>query len=186
MVSQGVPMMLMGDEMGRTQHGNNNAYCHDNELNWLDWGLLAQNPDLFEFAQRIIAFRHAHPVLRPKEHFRGESTRGCSCADITWHGTRAWSADWSAGSRVMAFMLCGNHAKGGTVQDDQIYVAVNMYWDALPFELPEPPDGRLWYLSVNTSMPASEDIFEPGCEPLLQDQGSVLVGGRSVVVLVGR
>jgi isoamylase len=185
MVSHGVPMVLMGDEMGRTQQGNNNSYCHDNELNWLDWGLLARNPDLFQFARRIIAFRHAHPVLRPKEHFRGESTRGC-CADITWHGTRAWSADWSAGTRVMAFMLCGNHAKGGTVGDDQIYVAVNAHWDALPFELPGPPDGKLWHMSVNTSMPTPEDIFEHGCEPLLEDQGSVLVGGRSVVVLVGR
>ena len=117
LVSQGVPMLLMGDEIGRTQQGNNNTYCHDNDLNWLDWWLAESRiRSCCGSRSGMIAFRHAHPVLRPKDHFRGESTCGSGCADISWHGTQAWSADWSAGSRVLAFMLCGKHAKGGTVR----------------------------------------------------------------------
>ncbi len=185
MVSQGVPMVLMGDEMARTQKGNNNTYCHDNDLNWLDWGLLEQHPELFNFAKQVIAFRHAHPVLRAKEHLRNQDSKGC-CADITWHGTRAWQADWGSQNCTLAFMLCGNHAKGGTVRDNQVYVAVNSHWDALPFELPKPPNGWQWHVFANTGMPHPQDVFAPGTEPRLGDQSSVLVGARSVVILVGK
>ncbi|MCC5619911.1 glycogen debranching protein GlgX [Nostoc sp. CHAB 5715] len=120
MVSQGVPMILMGDEMGRSQCGNNNTYCHDNELNWLDWNLLELNTNLFRFFKHCIAFRNAHPVLRNQYHFRNVDYVGSGYADITWHGTQAWNADWSPYSRTLAFMLCGKHAKEGTVQDNYI------------------------------------------------------------------
>ncbi len=76
MVSQGVPMILMGDEVGRTQQGNNNTYCQDNELNWLDWTLLESNADLFRFFKHVIAFRHAHPVLRNRWHLQQPRLRG--------------------------------------------------------------------------------------------------------------
>jgi glycogen operon protein len=182
MVSHGVPMVLMGDEVGRTQRGNNNTYCHDNEFNWFDWTLLEKNADLFRFAKHVIAFRHVHPVLRSPEHPGRPHTQTCRCADLTWHGTQAWHADWSG--RALAFMLCGRYAKGGA--DDQVFVALNAHWDALQFELPQPPNGWTWRIFANTGMPPPQDIFEPGREPVLQDQGSMLVGPRSVVVLVGR
>jgi glycogen operon protein len=83
-------------------------------------------------------------------------------------------------------MLDGKHAKNGYLHDDMIYVALNMYWDALPFELPKLPFGLAWHMAVNTSMPSPQDVFEPGQEPLLGDQSHVLVGGRSVTVLVGK
>jgi glycogen operon protein len=172
--------------MGRTQGGNNNTYCHDNELNWLDWGLLGQHGELFHFAKRVIAFRRTHPVLRPTEHLRNQDWKGCGCADITWHGTQAWQADWSDNGRATAFMLCGNHARSGTATDNQIYVAVNTYWDALRFELPQPPNGWRWHVFANTGMAAPEDVFEPGHEPRLANQSELLVGPRSVVILVGR
>ncbi|WP_067777345.1 glycogen debranching protein GlgX [Nostoc sp. NIES-3756] len=184
MVSQGVPMILMGDEMGRTQRGNNNTYCHDNELNWLDWQLLAANADLFKFFKDCIAFRHAHPVLKNKWHFRNVDYANSGYADITWHGTQAWNADWSDFSRILAFMLCGQHAKGGTVSDDYIYVAMNMYWDSLWFELPGLPQGRQWYVFANTGV--SEASWTPGTEPILDNQSGFLIGGRSVVILVGK
>jgi isoamylase len=184
LVSQGVPMFLMGDEVARTQQGNNNTYCQDNELSWLDWGLVAQNPDLLHFVQRCIAFRHAHPVLRSRYHMRNVDYVGSGYPDISWHGTRAWYADWSDTSRVIAFMLCGKHAKGGTVADDYIYVAANMYWDGLPFELPQLPVGMRWHVFANTSVEA--DSFAPGDEPALENQHEFLIGGRSVAILVGR
>jgi len=186
MVSQGVPMILMGDEVARTQLGNNNAYCHDNELNWFDWILLEKNADLLRFFKNMIGFRHAHPALRNRWHFSNRDYVGSGYADITWHGVAAWNVDWSDGSRVLAFMLCGKHAKNGTARDNYIYVALNMFWDALPFELPRLPLGMRWNMSVNTSMPSPEDIHEPGHEAPLNDQNHVLVGGRSVVILVGK
>jgi glycogen operon protein len=186
MVSQGIPMILMGDEVGRTQHGNNNTYCHDNDLNWFDWWLVEENAELLNFFQKLIAFRHAHPVLRGRSHLKNIDYVGSGRADISWHGTRPYEADWSGTSTVLAFMLCGRHAKGGKVIDDDIYVAFNSHWDALPFELPAPSAGRQWHVAFNTGAAAPADAHALHCEPLLETQDRCLVGGRSVVILVGR
>ncbi len=184
MVSQGVPMILMGDEVGRTQYGNNNTYCHDNELNWLNWQLKEKNADIFQFFQHCIAFRRAHPVLRHRDHLQNRDYVGSGYADITWHGTQAWYADWSDSSRTLAFMLCGKHAKSGTVSDDYIYVAMNMHWEGHWFGLPGLSEGRLWHVFANTGAPQAS--FAPGTEPRLEDQSGILLGDRSVVILVGR
>jgi glycogen operon protein len=186
MTSQGVPMILMGDEIGHAQAGNNNTYAHDNDLTWLDWTLVNKNAHLLRFFQHIIAFRQAHPVLRNRYHLSERDYVGSGYADITWHGTQAWKADWSPASRALAFMLCGKHARGGTVHDDYIYVAINTYWDALWFNPPHLPPGMLWHLAVNSSMPSPQDIWPVGSEPVLQDQSQILLGNRSVVILVGR
>ena len=186
MVSQGVPMILMGDEAGHTQLGNNNTYCHDNEVSWFDWTLTETNADLVRFFTNMIAFRKAHPVLRNKDQFSHRDYVGSGYSDITWHGTRAWSADWSEGSRVLAFMLCGRHAKRGTVADDYVYVAMNMHWESHDFEVPALPSGLRWYVSANTGMQSPADSWAPGAEPVLGDQEYILVGARSVVVLVGK
>jgi isoamylase len=175
-VSQGVPMLLMGDECGQTQQGNNNTYCHDSPLTWLDWGLVQKNAELFRFCQRLIRFRKQHPVLRHPRH------PGPGAPDVVWHGVRAWNADWSSGSRVLAFQRTGP-AAGGL---DAVYVALNMHWENLDLELPSPPPGLRWHVFANTSMAAPEDVWEPGQEPPLADQGKFLVGGRAVIVLVAR
>jgi glycogen operon protein len=185
MVSQGVPMILMGDEVGRTQRGNNNTYCHDNELNWMDWSAVETNAELLRYFQKIIAFRHAHPVLRSPHHLTGQ-TYGTGVSDITWHGTRAWNADWGGVSRVVAFMLNGRAALGGTVRDDDVYVAVNMHWDTLEFQPPTAPEGRPWYVAANTSAASGEDVWDVGCEPRLANQDSLWLGGRSIGVLVSK
>jgi isoamylase len=186
MVSQGVPMILMGDEVGRSKGGNNNTYCHDNEFNWLDWTLLEKNADLFRFFKNCLAFRRAHPGLRNRDHLRNQDYMGSGYADITWHGTRAWNADWSASSRTLAFMLCGKHADAGTQVDDYIYVAMNMYWESLGFDLPGLPESMQWHIFANTDMAPPEDIWDPGKEPVLGDQHHFLLGARSVAILVGR
>jgi glycogen operon protein len=186
MVSQGVPMILMGDEVGRTQKGNNNTYCHDNELNWLDWTLLETHADLFRFFKHCIAFRKAHPVLRNWSHFQNVDYVGSGYADISWHGTQAWNADWSASSRTLAFMLCGKHAKGGTIKDNFIYVAMNMHWEAHWFEIPGLPEGIKWHIFANTGAIPPEDSWEPGTEPVLENQDGLLIGDRSLAILVGK
>jgi isoamylase len=186
MVSQGVPMILMGDEIGRSQRGNNNAYCHDNELSWMEWTLLKSNADLFRFFKNCIAFRKAHAVLRNRTHLRNQDYVGSGYPDISWHGVRAWQPDWSGASRIFAFMLCGAHANGGQHQDNYIYVVLNMHWETHLFELPELPQRMQWHVFANTIMPPPEDIRKPGSEPLLEDQQQFLVGSRSVVILVGK
>ena len=185
-ISRGVPMILMGDEMGRTQHGNNNAYCHDNELNWVDWRLYDTNKALFRFVRMLTAFRQAHPVLRSREHFRNADYVGSGFPDISWHGVRPWDADWSGYSRTLAFMLCGHHARGGKVKDDHVYVIMNMHWEGCNFELPRLPPSYHWRVFANTAAPSPEDVWEPGTEPVLHDQRLFQTGPRSVVVLVGR
>jgi glycogen operon protein len=179
-------MILMGDEVGRTQYGNNNAYCHDNELNWLDWSSMDSREGLLRFFRQCVAFRRSHPVLRSRTHLRHTDYVGSGFADMSWHGTEAWKPDWSEQSRALAFMLCGQHAKNGTERDNHIYVALNTYWDALWFHPPQLPSGLNWHLAINTGMASPEDIWEYGHEPLLNDQGSIMLGARSVVVLVGR
>jgi glycogen operon protein len=184
--SIGVPMLLMGDEVGRTQHGNNNTYCHDNKLNWFDWTLTETNADLLRFFQQLLAFRHAHPVLRSRHHMRHTDYVGSGYPDLSFHGINAWQPDWSPSSRALAYMLCGKHAKGGTVQDDYIYVAMNAHWQSAWFHPPRLSDGMKWRVAINTGMASPDDIHARGSEPELMYQDGFVLGDRSIVVLVGR
>ena len=187
LTSQGVPMIQMGDEVGRTQNGNNNTYCHDTELNWLDWTLLEKNADLLHFFTNVIAFRRAHPILRNRDFFQHRDYLGKGVPDMSFHGTQPWQPDWSdSGNHTLAFMLGGDYAKGATLKDDHIYVALNMYWDSVWFTLPKLPQGMNWYVSANTGVPSPEDSWSPGSEPLLSDQDNIMLGARSVIILVGR
>lgn len=186
MLSQGVPMIYMGDEMYRTKWGNNNTYCHDNELTWLDWNNLDKHADIFRFFRMMIAFRHAHPVLRPRHHMRHTDYVGTGIADITFHGHEAWQPDWDEGSHSLAWMLSGKHACEGGEPDNDIYIATNSYWELLRFEPPKLPKGKYWHLAVDTYRRSPDDIFEVGNEPRLRNQASINVEARSVVVLVGK
>jgi glycogen operon protein len=179
LVSQGVPMLLMGDECGQTQQGNNNTYCQDSPLAWLDWDLVSENAELFRFCRLMIQFRKEHPALRHPQH------PGPWAPEVNWHGTRAWRTDWSPGSRVLAFHRIANASAGDGM--DVVYVAMNTHWESLDFELPGPPTaGGKWHVAANTAMPSPDDIYEPGREVPLSDQGKVCVCGRSVIILVAR
>jgi isoamylase len=186
LVSQGVPMILMGDEFSRSQKGNNNTYCQDNVLNWLDWSLMDQHEDLIRFFANCVNFRLAHPVFRNRWHLSNQDRVGSGNPDISWHGIQAWNPDWSGSSRLLAFMLDGKHARGGKVKDDDIYVAMNMHWENHWFELPEIHEGKKWHVFANTGANPPQDIWEVGNEPLLENQQGIMVGDRSVVILVGR
>ncbi len=184
LISQGVPMLLMGDEVGRTQQGNNNAYCQDNEISWMDWDLTRTNTDMLQFVRHAIAFRHAHPILRSRHHFTNPHYK--DHADLTWHGVQAWNSDWSYTSRILAFMLCDRPETPEHHQDDYIYVAMNMYWEPLSFELPELPRALQWHCFINTAATPPDDSCEPGSEPLLSNQQQMLLEERSMIILVGR
>jgi glycogen operon protein len=185
LTSQGIPMFVMGDEIGRSQSGNNNTYCQDNALNWLNWESGPKESELLRYFQQIMAFRHAHPILRHNYHFSGQDWKNTGYPDISWHGGIAWSPDWSADSRSIAFMLNGAYAKNGG-EDSFIYVALNSHWESKSFGLPQLPDGRSWHVFANTGANAPQDIWELGKEPRLDEQSYFMMGARSVAILVGK
>lgn len=184
MVSQGTPMIHNGDEFGFSKRGNNNTYCQDNELNWLDWSLTETNRDFLEFCRYMIAFRKRHPALRREHFFTGMDKTGNALPDISWHGLKLNTPDWSEDSRCLAFMLDGAHQETGADQDDNnIYVAVNSGWEAQEFELPLPGAGRRWYIAVDT---ATESGFYSLGDEARVSGDTLLLHGRSLVILIDK
>ncbi len=183
LVSQGTPMMLMGDELGRSQRGNNNSYCQDSEISWMDWQLIQANGDLFQFFRACIEFRRRHTVLRNGYFLRGEDYLSKDYADITWHGLKVGKPIWTENSRVLAFVLNGDYAKGGLAKDDHIYVAMNMHWQDQTFDLPVAPNKARWHMFANTS---TGELHWPGTEPQLGDQRKLPLKSYSVSILVGK
>ena len=171
LLSQGVPMLLAGDEVGRSQGGNNNAYCQDNALSWFDWGLAETNGELLRFLRRLIRLRREHPVLR-RGSFSAEPEPGTP--RVEWHGVRLREPDWSYESRSLAMHMEG--CPDG--RQDHVYVIANAHWTPLDFELPVVP-GWDWRRTVDTNEPALETP-----EPLLVPD-RYRVPERTVVVLVG-
>jgi glycogen operon protein len=178
LLSAGTPMILAGDEFGRTQLGNNNAYCQDNETSWVDWRLLDANADLFRFFKLLIRFRRAHSLLRSEDFDPDAEDRA---RHIAWHGVELGKPDWSWESRALAMHLYG--MDGG--EPDDIYFIANAYWEEHVFELPHLPEHR-WCRVVDTKQVPPHDIAEPGAEEGLADQLRYVVGSRSVVVLIGK
>ncbi len=182
LTSHGIPMLLAGDEAGRTQHGNNNAYCHDDELTWFDWTLTERNAELVRFVRHLIAFRRAHPCLRRRRQPAGH-TDGLLFPDVSWHGVRAWTPDWSPHSRVFAAMLCGRHPGGA---DDCVYVAANTHWEPHELQLPALPARLTWHRFADTGSAPGADSHAPGTEPPLTRPDSIRLAPRSATVLVAR
>ncbi|HVN85837.1 MAG TPA: glycogen debranching protein GlgX [Candidatus Binatia bacterium] len=179
LLSQGTPMLLAGDEFGRTQRGNNNAYCQDNDVTWVDWGLLEQHADLFRFTKNLIAFRRAHSVLRRRDYLSGRGTAGRPRSDVAWHGIRLGQPDWSPSSQALAMHLAGEHAPS---PDCDVYFAANNSPADAEFELPSPPQGSRWLRVVDTAQASPDDIAEPGRESRVT-QGHYRVKAFSCIVL---
>jgi glycogen operon protein len=178
MLSRGVPMFVAGDEVRRTQKGNNNAYCQDNEISWFDWSLVDKNRSLLRFWKLVIASREHFRAGRAGRFFKGEvNQRGLP--DVSWHGTQLNKAGWDEfHSRCLAYTL------GGFEGEPDVHAMLNMYWDSLEFEVPIVP-GRRWYRVVDTARPSPDDIVETARQaPIEGDR--VRVEARSVVVLLSR
>ena len=175
MLSRGVPMILGGDEIRRTQGGNNNAYNQDNAASWFDWTLAATNAEVLRFFQRMIAFRKANDALTRPQFYRGENNeRGV--VDVAWHGTKLFSPGFEdPDARALACTIAGF----GGMPD--LHVMMNMYWQALDFEIPT-LTGRAWRAAVDTFEPTPQDIPEETAQRRVIGP-SVSVQGRSIVVL---
>lgn len=178
LLSQGIPMILAGDEVRRTQQGNNNAYCQDNEISWFDWKLVEQNQGLFRFFKHMIAFRKSHPNLLSGSFFSGKpDAQGQK--DIDWHGTKLYSPGWDdPNCRVLAFTIWGLE------RDNDIHVILNMEWQDLDFEIPVLTD-RQWLKAIDTALASPSDIVETGQENEVPGE-TCHVTKHSVVVLVSR
>ncbi len=178
MVSHGTPMILMGDEMYRTQKGNNNAYCHDDETTWLDWSLKEKHADVFRFFKKMIHFRKSHSALRRTHFFTGMPTQS-GVPDLTWHGVEPFEPDFSYYSHSIAFMISG-HSSSDAEQDSDIYVILNQWREPLKFVLPY-LHNKKWYRVVDTSKECPEDFLD---EP--ESVGYTYVAQpRSTVILLG-
>jgi glycogen operon protein len=178
MLSRGVPMFVAGDEIRRTQRGNNNAYCQDNEISWIDWSFQEKHADVLRFFRQMIGFRKRMSMVHKPRFFTGASN-GRGLKDLTWHGTTLGAPGWDdANARAIAFTMAGFE------NDPDLHVMLNMHWDALEFELPAVP-GRQWYLAIDTDAPSPGDIADPGMERPVSG-ATHRVAGRSVVALISR
>jgi glycogen operon protein len=177
LLSRGIPMILSGDEMGRTQQGNNNAYGHDNALSWINWDDFARHGELFRFVKLLLHFRKRHSVLwrrwyTPEAHDLAPK--------LTWHGVRVGQPDWSNTSHSLAMHLAGE------AEDIDLFLIANAHWQRHTFALPAPSVRKQWYRLVDTFLTPPADIAVRGEEPILACPQSYTVGPRSVVVLVGQ
>ena len=186
-LSQGVPMLLAGDELGRTQRGNNNAYCQDNEISWIDWSLAERNAELVAFVQRLTRLRREHPLLRRRSFFQGRRIIGPEIKDIVWlnpDGREMSDEEWGQSfARSLGVFLAGRaideqDERGCPVVDDDLLLLMNAHHEAVPFTLPH-IDAARWVLAFDTrlaSEPTGEDRFGPGEVYALQ--------GRSLALLI--
>jgi isoamylase len=185
LLSQGVPMLLAGDEIGRSQQGNNNAYCQDNELSWIDWDTADQ--DLLYFTVSLLAFRRAHPVFRRRRWFQGRPLHGRDVRDIAWFtpaGQEMSESDWQVGfaKSLMVYMngnaIPSRGPRGEAIIDDTFLLCFNAHYEPMPFTLPESAFGHRWIRVIDTADPDLRSFTRA------VGAGEVLrVEDRSVVVL---
>jgi len=172
-LSQGAPMLLAGDELGRTQHGNNNAYCQDNEISWIDWRLAEENKSLLEFTRRLIAFYNAQPVFHRRRFFHGKAIQGSEAPDIAWigpDGKEMSDESWAGWVRCLGVQLYGDHvdidAHGESINGDTVLILFNAdHASAIPFCLPSPNgDPAPWRLEFDTNCEQTNDAIylQPG------------------------
>ncbi len=190
--SQGVPMMLAGDEMGRTQRGNNNAYCQDNDISWTDWSRMDSERDLVDFTRALSALRRDHPVFRRRRFFRGRRPGASSSfpGDIVWltpAGREVAENDWRDGGKSLAVFLNGDKIsepdpRGERITDDRFLLLFNADAETVSFNLPGVRYGREWEVVIDTFGPRVPALHGE-LPPVLNAKAQAKVAGRAVMVL---
>ncbi len=154
MLSQGTPYFFMGDEFGRTQKGNNNPYCQDNAVTWVNWNDREKNRDLYTYVQELIRLRKAHSIFHLQQECRLMDYRSYGCPDLSYHGCEAWKPGWEPYNRHMGILL--NGAYGKEKEEGYFYIAVNMHWESHDFALPKLPKGQVWKKVLSTEEEGGE------------------------------
>jgi len=178
LVSQGTPMLLMGDEVRRGQAGNNNVYCQDNELSWFDWNALEQQADMLRFVRGLIHFIQDREIFSHDRFLA--TTEDTEDPHIVWHGVCLGEPDWDYNSHSLAFTL--RHLGSA----EHLHIMLNAYWEPLAFELPPLPYEECWHRIVDTALPAPEDFSSLEDAPPVTDRGCYWVQARSSVVLMAK
>ncbi|MEL6605597.1 MAG: glycogen debranching protein GlgX [Cyanobacteria bacterium J06614_10] len=189
MLSQGVPMLLSGDEMGRSQRGNNNTYCHDDALSWLNWNLSHEEKELLRYTQKLFKLVKNHPVFRRRDWFYGREIHGSGIRDIGWFNVDgiAMHDEWTAGYvKTLTVFLNGEEIatpnnQGEQVMDDSFLLMFNAHYEVLEFALPEPLRDRKWKLLIDTK---SEGFVKR--TKTYKKKDKVAVAARSLIVLESR
>lgn len=185
MISQGTPMILGGDEFYRTQRGNNNCYCQDNELSWFNWELIDHYSEVFDYFKKIIAFRKQNPVFCLETFLSKSDAHNPELYSkfIEWHGVKLNQPDWSYFSHSLAFTINGlSKITAIKNYDRRFYIAVNAFNGPLEFELPSTRPKTRWRLKADTFEQRGKDIFEDGDMPSVADK-KIKVRSRSIVIL---
>lgn len=186
LLSQGVPMICGGDEVGRTQHGNNNAYCQDSEISWFDWNLDRSSQQLLAFTRQVIQLQQEHPVFQRRRFFQGRRIRGSEVKDISWlrpDGKEMDDEEWNKGFQALALRLAGDaieeaDSRGRPIKDDTFLLLLNAYQAPVSFTLPAHKRGIRWELVFDTAVPV------PPKRPRLFKGGQTYsVTGRTLALL---
>ena len=179
LVSLGTPMILGGDEIGRTQHGNNNAYCQDNAISWYDWTLLEKNKGLFRFVKEMIAFRRRHPSFMRAEFYNGKESSRNTMPDIVWYNEKGAAPDWDRLGYNLALQINGR-------EDNTFFIMLNAGLDPVMFSIPPAPGGKPWLRAVDTSFSAPYDILPVDKEEALATPNKYKVKARSIAILISK
>nr|MCW2728032.1 glgX [Aeromicrobium sp.] len=190
LLSQGVPMLLGGDEMGRTQQGNNNAYCQDNEISWVDWSMSKADSSLYEFVSALTAFRKDHPVFRRRRFFEGKPIRkGDELRDIAWFtpaGEEMQEQNWDDdfGKSIVVFLngdaIAERDKRGERVTDDSFLMAFNAHHEDIKMTLPSQDHGTAWGLVIDS---CAGTVETTPMDDVVPAGGTFTLPARSVVVL---
>ena len=186
LLSLGTPMILGGDEFARSQRGNNNAYCQDNELSWFDYDLVREHEALVEFTRKLVRFRLHHPAFLRPEFYTGHDTDFNRMPDITWYTESGEAVDWAAVGRTLALRIDGSHAEIMADRDDNdFFVVFNAAAQRVRVALGDPPPGKRWHRVMDTALEHPDDLIPEGAvEPELRDAYSC--AARSTVLFLSR
>jgi len=185
LLSQGVPMICAGDELGHSQKGNNNAYCHDSDLTWLDWTLQPEDQDFLAFVRRVVALRRSQPVFQRRTFFQGRDIRGADVKDVSWlspSGVEMSDEAWTSGAlRCLGVRLAGDrigelNERGEHIVGDTLLILMNAHHEPVPFTLPAHMPGQRWECLLDTALPNSEPVK-------LSETRPYALAGRSMAVL---
>jgi len=188
LLSLGTPMVLGGDEFGRTQRGNNNAYCQNNEISWYDWSLLQEWGEVYRFLTLLIHFRLSHHAFLRPEFYTGKDGNYNAMPDITWFDERGRIPDWGHQKKLLALRIDGSEAPLEQDRDESdYYIMFNASELTRSFVVAPPRAGAYWHRLIDTSLPPPEDFHHPpGSEPRIHPQSRYTVHSRSLVVLISR
>jgi glycogen operon protein len=179
-------MMLGGDEFARTQQGNNNTYCQDNEINWFDWAAVERNRDMVEFFRKSIALTRRFPILQRRKFFLGKDLDDDGVPDLTWYSQDLGTPGWQdANARTVCVQL--DAKEGGPDEGvERLFLIYNGHYQQQWIKLPQLPADQLWYRAIDTSLASGDDFADPGQEIKVDPADHYLVNPRSTVVLLAQ